>query len=201
MKSAQRLCCFPPCSGPIQPEGRCTTPIYVGLQTKRHLGISVLCPGRREEGSCVRPPPSPCNHHSWSILGTSAALTLYQQYSTHQEDTTGQIEAQVKTIFPQPTILQSCSDSASQMICCSSKEKGVLQKQHSTNLITACCCLSPHNGSASRPGCPAQGLDPWGSARWEAGESLEAQNTARACNRQEIQQQGHPCSLPLRDAW
>lgn len=44
------------------------------------------------------------------------------------------------------------------MICSFSKEKGVLQKQHSTNLITACCCLSPHNGSASRPGVLPRGL-------------------------------------------
>lgn len=80
----------------------------------------MLCPGTREEGSCVIPP---CNYHLWSILNTSAALTLYQQHSTHQENITGQTEAEDTTIFPQSMVLQSCSDSARQVIPCSSKRK------------------------------------------------------------------------------
>lgn len=67
--------------------------------------------------------------------------------------------------------------------------------------------MSPHNGSASRHGCSSSAalprgltMPPWGSARWEAGEILKASNTAVACNRQEIQQQGHHCSLALWDA-
>lgn len=84
----------------------------------------------------------------------------------HQADATGNLQAADKPISPQPTIPQSCSDPVRQTNPSSSKEKGVFQKQWSSDLTTGRCCLSPRDsfGSAGTRGCSSSTALPRGLA-------------------------------------